>query len=174
MSKTASVRTATRTRNLQQAFILLGLGGILLVAAQFFPLSTGDYPIGVFVFGFGMLIAAVFNPVRLIVASSLTTMLGIAVFLTFKHLIPGNQVLAVFILAIGLGLLIIALMTRWRYVGSGAVTPGIIVAGVGIIEVLLAARLTPPNFIPFMLSLWLPGLGLLAIGIIYALTSSKS
>jgi len=100
-------------------------------------------------------------------ASFLVTFLGIAVFLAFKHLIPGNQILSSYILAIGFALLGIALMARRDYVKAGAVTPGLLVIIVGILEYLLAAGLTPPIFIPFMLSLWLPGFGLLALGLVY-------
>jgi len=42
----------------------------------------------------------------------------------------------------------------------------LIVVAVAIIELLLAEHLTPGNFVPFMLSLWLPGIGLLVLGLI--------
>ena len=87
---------------------------------------------------------------------------------------PGNLVFPVYILALGIGLLIIALAARRGYVGRGALSPAIIVMGVGIIEILLAKHLTPANFIPFMLSFWLPGLGLLALGVIYFLANLRS
>jgi len=56
-------------------------------------------------------------------------------------------------------------------VKAGAVTPGLLVIIVGILEYLLAAGLTPSIFIPFMLSLWLPGFGLLALGLVYLLAT---
>jgi hypothetical protein len=58
-------------------------------------------------------------------------------------------------------------MARRDYVQAGAVTPGLLVIIVGILEYLLAAGLTPSIFVPFMLSLWLPGFGLLAVGLLY-------
>jgi hypothetical protein len=83
------------------------------------------------IFGFGMLIACIINPYRLVIASFLTTALGIAVYLFFKHLIPGNEVFPEYIVAIGIG---IAFMARRGYVGRRAATPGILVLGVGLIE----------------------------------------
>ena len=174
MAKRISVRATSRTNNLRQAYVLILLGVVFLILAWLLHPSTRDYPIGVLVFGVGMLIAAILNPYRLVLASLLVTFLGIATFLTFKQLIPGNQILTYHILAIGLALLGIALMARRGYVRAGAVTPGLLVVGVGIIEYLLAAGYTPPGFIPFMLSLWLPGVGLLVLGLIYLATSSRT
>jgi hypothetical protein len=120
------------------------------------------------------LLASALNPYRLVSAGLLVTLLGLAVFLTFKQFIPGSQVLSIYVLAIGLALLGIAIMARRGFVGPGAVTPGLIVIVVGIIEYLLAAGYTPSNFIPFMLSLWLPGVGLLVLGVIYLTASVRS
>jgi hypothetical protein len=173
MLKRYSVRATARANNRFQAFVLLLLGLLFLLLAWLVHPSPKDYPIGVLMLGAGMLLACALNPYRLVCAGLLVTLLGVATFLTFKPLIPGNQVLAVYILAIGLALLGIAIMARRGYVGSGAVTPGLIVVAVGIIEYLLAARDTPANFIPFMLSLWLPGVGLLVLGLIYLLMSIR-
>ena len=52
-------------------------------------------------------------------------------------------------------------------------TPGLIVVAVAIVEFLLAEHLTPGNFVPFMLSLWLPGIGLLIPGLIYGVVSIR-
>lgn len=83
-----------------------------------------------------------------------------------------------YIIAIGIGLIGIALMARRGYVGAGAVTPGIIVLGVGIVEYWLIGGynlggLTPDRFISFMLSLWLPAIGLTILGVIYLLFSVR-
>lgn len=155
------------SKDRQQAYVLLLLGVVFLVLAWLLHPSTGEYPVGVLLLGLGMLLATAINPFRLVSASFLVTFLGIAVYLAFKRLIPGNQILSYYILAIGLALLGIALMARRGYVKAGAVTPGILVIIVGVLEYLLAAGLTPPNFVPFMLSLWLPGFGLLALGLVY-------
>ena len=87
------------------------------------------------------------------------TLIGLAVFFSFKLTFSffRGQDLALFVLAIGIGLFGIVLMARRGYVGVGAVTPALIVIIVGIIEYLLAANLTPNGFVPFFLSLWLPG-----------------
>jgi len=64
-------------------------------------------------------------------------------------------------------------MTRRRFIGSAAITPSLLVLLIGILESLLAANLTPHNFVPFMLSLWLPGIGLFVLGLIYLFTSGR-
>lgn len=162
-----------RANNRFQAFVLLLLGLLFLVLAWLVHPSTKDYPIGVLMLGVGMLLASALNPYRLVSAGFLVTLLGLAVFLAFRQFIPGSQVLSVYILAIGLALLGIAMMARRGFVGPGAVTPGLIVIVVGIIEYLLAAGYTPSNFIPFMLSLWLPGVSLLVLGVIYLVASIR-
>jgi hypothetical protein len=125
-----------------------------------------------------MLIACIVNPYRLVIASFLTSAIGIAVYLFFKHLIPGNQVFPEYIIAMGIGLIGIAVMARRGYVGRGALTPGIFVLAVGLIEFWLIngtaiGGLTPELFITFMLSLWLPSIGLLVLGMIYLLASLR-
>lgn len=178
MPNKVSQRGTSRSKNLTQAYVLLLLGIVCLLAAWLIHPNSSVYPIGVMILGFGMLIASVINPYRLVVASFLTTTLGIAAYLFFKHLISGNEVFPVYIIAIGIGLIGIALMARRGYVGAGAVTPGILVLGVGIIEYLLVGGysiggLTPDRFISFMLSLWLPGIGLTILGVLYLLRSQK-
>ncbi len=69
-------------------------------------------------------------------------------------------------------------MARRGYVGAGAVTPGILVLGVGLIEYWLIrgyniGSLTPDRFITFMLSLWLPAIGLTILGVIYLILSMR-
>jgi hypothetical protein len=162
-----------------QAYVLLILGFVCLLGAWLLHPNTSEYPVGVMNFGFGMLVACIINPYRLVISSFLTTTLGIAVYLFFKHLIPGNEVFPEYIIAIGIGLIGIAFMARRGYVGAGAVTPGILVLGVGLIEYWLISGwytiggLTPDRFITFMLSLWLPGIGLLLLGLIYLLASMR-
>ena len=167
MSNRLSVHSKNSSKDRLQAYALLLFGAVFLILSWLLHPSTRDYPVGVLLLGIGMLFGAVINLFRLVSASFLVTFLGIAVYLAFKHIIPGNQILSSYILAIGLALLGIALMARRDYVKAGAVTPGLLVIIVGILEYLLTAGLTPANFIPFMLSLWLPGFGLLAVGLMY-------
>ena len=134
MPNKISSYATSKSNFIRQAYILIIPGLVCLLAAWLVHINTSEYPIGVMFFGLGMLIACIINPHRLVVASFLTTMLGIAVYLFFKHLISGNEVFPVYIIAIGIGLFGIALMARRNYVGAGAVTPGIFVLGVGIIE----------------------------------------
>src|SRR5260370_22296275 len=104
-------------------------------------------------------------------ASLLITVAGIATFLTFKNLIPGNQAFPALIIALGLGLTGVALMTCRRFIGSAAITPSLLLLLIGILESLLAATLTPHNFVPFMLSFCLPGIALFLPGLISFFTT---
>jgi hypothetical protein len=176
MSRKNAARAAKRTNSRLQAFLLLLLGVVCLLAAWLLHPNPSAYPVGVFVLGLGMLLAATLNPYRLVIGGILTALIGIAVFLAFKPVIPvlSGQDLVTFLLAIGLALLVIAVMTRRGYIGAGAVTPGLIVVAVAIIELLLVEHLTPGNFVPFMLSLWLPGIGLLVLGLIYGVASIRA
>jgi len=178
MSTKISPRISTKNNVYLQAYVLLILGFVCLLAALLIHPNTSEYPIGVMIFGFGVLIACIINPYRLVIASFLTTSLGIAVFLFFKHFIPGNEVFPEYIIAIGIGLIGIAFMARRGYVGAGAVTPGILVLGVGLIEYWLISgdsigSLTPDRFITFMLSLWLPSISLLLLGLTYLFLSMR-
>jgi hypothetical protein len=173
MSNKVRLHAASHVQNLRQAYALLLLGIICLLAAWLLHPDTRIYPIGVLVLGTGMLIATIINPYRLMAASLLITLAGIATFLTFKNLIPGNQAFPALIIALGLGLTGVALMTRRRFIGSAAITPSLLVLLIGILESLLAANLTPHNFVPFMLSLWLPGIGLFILGLIYLFSSGR-
>ena len=172
MTGTVAARVA-RTNRIRQTYTLIGLGVVFILAALILRLNSYQYPLGVLLLGVGLLVGAFLYPPRLMIAGWLVTPLGLAVFLTFKHLIPGNEVLAFFILALGVGLLAIALVGRRGYVGKGAVSPAILVLLVGLVEFLLARNLTPSGFISFMLSLWLPGIGLIIIGLIYLLTNGR-
>ena len=167
-----SVRALSRTTNNRlQAYMLLLLGVSFLTVAKLGILNS--YSLGEFLFGLGMLIAALFKPNRLMLAGLLTTLLGIGTILNFQHFIPGNQFLAAHLLAIGLALLGIAWMSHRGYISSDIVTPGLLILGVGVVEYLQAAHLTPPTFLPFALSLWLPGSGLLVLGLIHLATSAR-
>jgi len=178
MSSKISPRVLSKNNMYLQAYVLLISGFACLLAAWLIHPNTSEYPVGVMIFGFGMLIACIINPYRLVIASFLTTALGIAVYLFFKHLIAGNEVFPEYITAIGIGLIGIAFMARRGYVGAGALTPGIFVLGVGIIEYWLIdgysiGSLTPERFISFMLSLLLPGIGLTILGFTYLLISTR-
>lgn len=200
-AKQVAVRTTGRAnkRRRAQAIVLLILGVVILVVAGVLSFvlhrSTNGYPVGVLLFGVGLLVAATLNLDRLVSAGLLITMVGVAVFLSFGGAklipgglvpaIPGNQILVFYILALGLGLLGIALMARRRYVGRGSVTPALIVIGVGMIEYFVIAAPMLPHFIPFGtyltssnvvafgLSLWLPGIGLFLTGLVYLVLSFR-
>lgn len=173
MSKKFSGHFVTRARERRQALLLFLFGIICLLAAWLLHPSSTTYPLGVLVLGAGVFIAALVNPYRLMIAGWLVLLLGIAVFLFFSGRISGAQAFPAYIVAIGLALLGIAIMGRRGYVKAGAISPGLIVLLVGIIEVLLVANRTPANFVPFMLSLWLPTFGLLVLGVIYLVVSIR-
>ena len=161
-----------RTDTHRQAYVLLLLGFIFLVFACLGMFNS--YAVGVLLFGFGMLGAASLNPRRFLPAAWLTTMLGVATFLMFRQYIPNSQIMSVHILAIGLGLLGSAWMVRRGYLGTGALTPGLFVVGLGVVEFLQAAHLTPTTLVPFALSLWLPGFGLFVLGLFSLVTSRRT
>src|SRR5437764_4937493 len=171
MRTTVTVRTPNQTYNRRQAYMLLLLGGIFLALAQLRILSP--YPVGELLFGLGILMASLLNPSRFMAAGWLASSIGVATILIFGHFIPAGQVLTAHILAIGLGLLGITWMTRRGYLDAGALTPAFLVIVVAAIEYLVAAHLAPTGFVPFMLSLWLPGLGLPVLGLTALATSGR-
>jgi hypothetical protein len=161
-----------RTDTRRQAYALLLLGFVFLIVAWLGMFNS--YSVGVLLFGLGMLGVTPLNPRRFLSAGWLTTMLGVATFLMFRHYIPNSQIIAAHILAIGLGLLGIAWMAHRGYIGTGALTPGLFVVGLGIVEFLQAAHLTPTTLTPFALSLWLPGFGLFVLGLFSLVTSGRT
>jgi hypothetical protein len=158
--------------NRRQAYVLLLLGVVFLTVAWLGMLNS--YSLGVLFFGLGMLGAALFNPGRFLQVGWLMTWIGVATLLIFDQYIPGNQALTAHILAIGLGLLGIAWMARHGYAAVGALTPSLFVVGVGVAEYFQAAHLTPTPFLHFALSLWLPGSGLLVLGLVSLATSAST
>jgi hypothetical protein len=167
-----SLPANSRANTLRQASVLLLSGVVFLGMAWWGMLNSSS--LGVLLFGLAMLGAALFHPRRLLSIGWLTTSLGMATFLMFRHYIPDSQVLTAHLLAIGVGLLGLAWMARRGYVAAGALTPGIFVVGVGVTEYLQAAHLTPSPLVPFALSLWLPGCGLLALGLLFLATSGRT
>lgn len=173
MAKKFSGLVTTRSRNLRQAYVLLAFGLLCLLVAWLIHPSTATYPVGVLVFGIALGIAALLNPYRMTIGGWLGTLVGLAVYLFFSHHMPGNQVFPAYIVAMGVGLIGIAYMGRRGYVKAGAISPGLIVLGIGIVEVLLVGNYTPSGFLPFVLSLWFPGIALVLVGLIYLVTSGK-
>ena len=172
MARIVVTPTSSPTNNRRQAYILLVLGILFLLFAWLLQLNSFAYPIGLLLFGLGMLFAAFFNPNRLMIAGILVTTIGASIFLAYKNtIIPdaGNSI----VFAIGLGMVGIALAARRGYVTAGAMTPAVIVLLVGLVEYGPIGRYLAPPAAPFILSLWFPGLGLLALGIIYLFTSTR-
>jgi len=171
MHQPFSLPAANRVNTHRQAYALLLLGVVFLFIAWMGILNP--YALGVLLFGLGMLGVAPLNPGRYLSAGWLTTSLGVATFLMFRNYIPASQVLTAHLLAIGLGLLGISWMAHRGYTSRGEVTPGLFVVGVGVIEFLQAAHLTPSPLVPFALSLWLPGSGLFVLGLVALMTSGS-
>ena len=148
---------------------MLGLGVLFLLGALLLRLNPRAYPIGLFLFGLGLAIAAAVNPTHLVISGLFFTLVGAAFFLAFKGVVPFDN--ALLIIAISLALLGIALAARKGYVKAGALTPAIFALLVGIIQYppLGIAR----ELAPFVLSLWFPGLGLLLLGLIYWFASIR-
>lgn len=156
-------------RNALQSSILLGLGVLFLLGALLLRLDPRTYPIGLFLFGLGLLLAAIVNPSHLIISGLFYTLVGAAFFLAFKGLLRFDN--ALLIIAISLALLGIALMAHKGYIKAGALTPALFTLLVGIIQY-------PPTGIarelaPFVLSLWFPALGLLILGLVYGFVSIR-
>ena len=173
MSTKFSGFAVTHMRNLRQSYLLIALGVICLLVAWLLHPSTGSFPLGVLALGLGLLIAGLINPYRLMIGGCLGTLVGIAVFLFFSHHIPGGQGFPAYIVAFGVALIGIGLMGRRGYVKAGAISPGLIVLSIGIVEVLLVANLLPSGFLPFVLSFWFPGIGLVLAGLFYLAMSGR-
>ncbi len=172
MAKIVAVPTISQTKNRRQAYVLLVLGVLFLLFAWLLQLNAFAYPLGLFLFGVGMLVAAFFNPYRLMIAGILVTLIGTSIFLTYKHTIfpdAGSSI----VLAIGLGMLGIGFAARRGYITAGAITPAVIVLLVGLVEYGPTGHYLAPLAAPFILSLWFPGLGLVILGLIYLLLDSR-
>jgi len=170
MQEPFSARRHVNSR--RQAYALLLLGVVFLIIAWLGILNP--YSLGVLLLGLGILGVAPFNPRRFLSAGWLMASLGVATFLMFRHSIPDSQVLTAHLLAIGLGLLGIAWMARRGYIRAGALTPGFFVVGVGVTEYLQAVHLMPSTVVSFALSLWLPGFGLFALGLVSLAASGRT
>ena len=163
MSTNISQRFRLHNRDAVQSYLLLGFGVVCLLGASLLRLNYRVYPVGLFLFGLGLLIAAAVNPSNLMVAGLFFTFVGAAFFLGLKQLLPFDN--ALLIIAISLALLVIALMARRGYVKAGALTPGIFTLLVGIIQ--YPPLGIAPRIAPFILSLWFPGVALLILGLVY-------
>lgn len=173
MSTKFSGYAVTHARNLRQSYVLLVLGLVCLLIAWLLHPPTDTFPLGVLALGAGLLIAGLLNPYRLLIGGWLGTLVGLAVFLFFSHRIPGSQVFPAYIVAIGVALIGIGFMGRRGYVKAGAISPGLIVLGIGIVEVLLVGNNTPAGFLPFVLSFWFPGIALVLCGLFYLAISGR-
>ena len=167
-----SMHTSAYSHNYRQTYVLLLLGFVFLTLAWLGMFNS--FSIGVLLLGLGMLVVGLLNPRRFLSAGWLMASLGVATFLMFRHSIPDSQVLTAHLLAIGLGLLGIAWMARRGYIRAGVLTPGFFVVGVGVTEYLQAVHLMPSTVVPFALSLWLPGFGLFALGLVSLAASGRT
>ncbi|HYK86184.1 MAG TPA: hypothetical protein VEV19_12510 [Ktedonobacteraceae bacterium] len=173
ISARISLRATSRANNRRQAFVLLILGVVCLLLAWLLHLNPFTDPIGVLVLGICMLVAFVFNPYRLAVASWMMTLIGIEVYFVYKHIIPNNQILGTFLIAEAIALFLVAMMARQGWVKAGAFSPAFIIAVIGVFEYLIIAGTIPFNSLSFPLSLWFPGVVLLLFGLFYLLTSGS-
>ena len=172
MSQTLTEHSTSGRGKQLQALTLLGLGILSLLGALLLHLNPFTYPLGLLLFGLGMLIAALFNPYRLLIAGIMVTLIGLSIFTAFKPIIPNGGNTLYF--AIALGLLGVSLAARRGYVGKGPIMPAIIVLLVSLIEYPPTFHLFPASIVPFVLSLWFPGIGLLVLGVIYWFLNSRS
>lgn len=169
MSTNISQRFRLHNRDAMQSYLLLGFGVVCLLGALLLRLNYRVYPVGLLLFGLGLLVAATVNPSLLMVAGLFFTFVGAAFFLALRQLLPFDN--ALLIIAIGLALIGIALMARRGYVSAGALTPGIFTLLVGIIQ--YPPLGIGPRIAPFILSLWFPGVALLILGLVYWFLSTR-
>ena len=174
MVKRISLRATSRANNRRQAFILLILSVVCLLLAWLLHLNPFVYPIGVVVLGICMLIAFIFNPYRLAVASWMLTLIGIEVYFVYKGIIPNSQILGTFLVIEAIALFLVAMMARQGWIKAGAFSPAFTVGVIGIVEYLITAHIIPFNDLSFPLSLWFPGVVLLLFGLFYLLTSGTN
>src|SRR6266566_7731174 len=80
MSRKNPAHAAKRTKSRLQAFLLLMLGVFCVLAAWLLHPNAYAYPVGVFLLGLGMLLAAALNPYRLVIGGILTTLLYVCTF----------------------------------------------------------------------------------------------
>lgn len=166
MSSRVSHAFRTYSRPNLQAFFLIALGIILLLLALILHPNPFALPIGLFVFGAGLLIAAFIHPKRLIIAGLLITLIGAAIFTAYRHVgIPYDNSLVVIV--VGVALLGIALAARCGYVSASAFTPGILVLLVGFLLYSPVGGAANRAVAPFILSLWFPGIAFVLLGVIY-------
>src|ERR1700753_4033738 len=115
MSTIHSRLSQPHDRNALQSYILFGLGIIFLLGALLLRLNYQTYPLGLFLFGLGLLAAAVINPARLAIAGLFYTFVGAA--FACRGFIPFDN--SLLIIAISLALLGIAFMAHKGYVKAG-------------------------------------------------------
>lgn len=171
MAKILTVSGIANKGSRVQCYVLIGLGIVFLLGALLLHLNPYAYPIGLLLYGLGMLVAAFFNPYRLLLAGILVSLIGLSIFFAFKSVIPNGG--STLYLAIGLALLGIAFASKRGYIGRGPITPALIVLIVGLIEYPPTFHMIPAGGVPFVLSLWFPGLLLLVLGIIYLFIPGK-
>src|SRR3989440_7482763 len=152
MSTNISQRFRLHNRDAMQSYLLLGFGVVCLLGALLLRLNYRVYPVGLFLFGLGLLIAATVNPSLLMVAGLFFTFVGAAFFLGLRQLLPFDN--ALLIIAISLALIGIALMAHRGYVTAGAMAPGIFTLLVGIRS--YTPPPIPPPRAPFLLFLSFP------------------
>ena len=102
MSTNVSQRFRLHNRDAVQSYLLLGFGVVCLLGALLLRLNYRVYPVGLFLFGLGLLIAAAVNPSLLMIAGLFFTFVGAAFFLALKQLLPFDN--ALLIIAISLAL----------------------------------------------------------------------
>ncbi len=165
MLNTSLTGARKNERGALQAYVLMALGLLLLLGAFFLHLNAFSNPVGLFTLGLGLLVSVVFNPTRLAIPGVIFTLVGAAIFIAYKPLIPYDNGLVVIV--IGLALLIIALLTRRGYIGGGAASPGLLVLLVGFFLYPPTGQAATMLLAPFILSLWFPGIALFLLGLIY-------
>ena len=156
-----------------QGIVLLGMG-ILCVALAILlhPINQLD----LLALGVGLFIGWAFDTRRMFIPATLITLLGLVNVLWQYGIIRGGWLEGAHLIAIGLALVVILLAARRGAltipgVGANPITPGILIAVLGITLVLLGTGIGGAVNV-FVFGLWLPALVFLVVGIYHLLGRS--
>jgi len=144
---------------------------LLALAAAIVQISGGAQLDAVLATGLGLLLGLLIYPKRLFILTALILPLGIINQLFDKGIISGRSIEPAHLLGLAFGLLSItwAMRSRPNWAHPGAISPGIVVAVLGL---LLLAAVAPGSAGAYIFSFWLPAAVLGALGLSYLVISA--
>lgn len=144
---------------------------LLALAAAIVQISGGSRLDAVLATSIGLFLGWLMYPKRLFILTALVLPLGVINQLFDNHIIGGRYIEAAHLLALALGLLAItwAMRARPTWAHPGALSPGVVVAVLGLLLLLADASAAATKII---FSFWLPAAVLGALGLWYLLVSA--